>query len=41
MLVYKIDSRKKAVALDDSKRVNGMLNQLMGHRVLSFAENCR
>lgn len=29
MLVCRIDPRKKAVVLDDSKRVNGKLNQLM------------
>ena len=28
MLVCRIDSRKMAVVLDDSKRVNGKLNQL-------------
>ena len=27
MSVYRIDHRKKAVALDDSKRVNGKFNQ--------------
>ena len=31
MSVYRIDPRKMAVALDDSKRVNGKLNQLKDH----------
>lgn len=31
MSVCRIDSRKKAVALDDSKRVNVKLNQLVDH----------
>ena len=33
MLVYRIDSRKMAVAQDDLKRVNGKLNQLMDHLI--------
>lgn len=36
MLVCKIDYRKKAVALDDSKRVNGKLNLLKDHLVEFF-----
>ena len=36
MLVYKNDSRKKAVALDDSKRVNGKLNHLKNHLIEFF-----
>lgn len=39
MLVYRIDSRKMAIVLDESKRVNGKLNQLKDHLIefLSFA----
>ena len=33
MSVYRIDSRKMAVVLDDSKRVNGKLNQLKDHLI--------
>ena len=33
MSVYRIDPRKMAVALDDSKRVNGKLNQLKDHLI--------
>ena len=36
MLVCRIDSRKMAVALDDSKRVNGKLNQLKDHLIEFF-----
>lgn len=36
MLVCRIDSRKKAVALDDSKRVNGKLNLLKDHLIEFF-----
>lgn len=33
MLVCRIDSRKMAVVLDDSKRVNGKLNQLKDYLI--------
>lgn len=33
MLVCRIDSRKMAVVLDDSKRVNGKLNQLKAYLI--------
>ena len=36
MLVCRIDSRKMAVVLDDSKRVNGKLNQLKVHLIEFF-----
>lgn len=36
MLVCRIDSRKKAGKLDDSKRVNCKLNQLKDHLIESF-----
>ena len=36
MLVCRIDSRKKAGELDDSKRVNGKLNQLKDHLIEFF-----
>ena len=36
MSVYRIDPRKMAVALDDSKRVNGKLNQLKVHLIEFF-----
>ena len=36
MLVCRIDSRKMAVVLDDSKRVNGKLNQLKDHLIEFF-----
>ena len=36
MSVYRIDPRKMAVALDDSKRVNGKLNQLKEHLIEFF-----
>ena len=36
MSVYRIDPRKMAVALDDSKRVNGKLNQLKDHLIEFF-----
>ena len=36
MLVYRIDPRKMEVALDDSKRVNGKLNQLKDHLIEFF-----
>ena len=36
MSVYRIDPRKMAVALDDSKRVNGKLNQLTDHLIKFF-----
>jgi len=36
MLVYKIDPRKMAIMLDDSKRVNSKLNQLKYHLIESF-----
>lgn len=36
MSVYRIDPRKMAVALDDSKRVNGKLNQQKDHLIEFF-----
>lgn len=36
MLVCRIDSRKMAVVLDESKRVNGKLNQLKDHLIEFF-----
>ena len=36
MLVCRIDSRKMAIVLDESKRVNGKLNQLKDHLIESF-----
>ena len=36
MLVCRIDSGKMAVVLDDSKRVNGKLNQLKDHLIEFF-----
>ena len=36
MSVYRIDSRKKAVALDDLQRVNGKLNHLENHLLEFF-----
>lgn len=36
MLVCRIDSRKMAMVLDDSKRVNGKLNQLKVHLMEFF-----
>ena len=36
MSVYRIDPRKMAVVLDDSKRVNGKLNQLKDHLIEFF-----
>lgn len=36
MLVCKIDPRKMAVVLDESKRVNGKLNQLKDHLIDFF-----
>ena len=36
MLVCRIDSRKMAVVLDDSKQVNGKLNQLKVHLIEFF-----
>lgn len=36
MLVYKIDPRKMAIMLDDSKRVNSKLNQLKVHLIEFF-----
>ncbi|MEH2919059.1 hypothetical protein [Segatella copri] len=36
MLVYRIDPRKMAVALDASKRVNGKLNQQKDHLIEFF-----
>lgn len=36
MSVYRIDPRKMAVALDDSKQVNGKLNQLKDHLIEFF-----
>lgn len=36
MLVCRIDSRKMAVVLDDSKQVNGKLNQLKDHLIEFF-----
>ena len=36
MSVCRINSRKMAVVLDDSKRVNGKLNQLKDHLIEFF-----
>ena len=36
MLVCRIDSGKMAVVLEDSKRVNGKLNQLKDHLIEFF-----
>lgn len=36
MLVCRIDSRKKAVVMDGSKRLNGKLNQLKDHLIEFF-----
>ena len=36
MLVCRIDSRKMAMMLEDSKRVNGKLNQLKDHLIEFF-----
>lgn len=36
MLVCRIDSRKMAIVLDESKRVNGKLNQLKNHLIEFF-----
>ena len=36
MLVCRIDSRKMAIVLDESKRVNGKLNQLKDHLIDFF-----
>lgn len=36
MLVYRIDPRKMVVVLNDSKRVNGKLNQLKDHLIEFF-----
>ena len=36
MLVCRIDSRKMAVVLDNSKQVNGKLNQLKDHLIEFF-----
>lgn len=36
MLVCRIDSRKMAIVLDESKRVNGKLNQLKDHLIEFF-----
>ena len=36
MLVCRIDSRKMAIVLDESKRVNGKLNQLKDHLIEIF-----
>ena len=36
MSVCRIDPRKMAVVLDDSKRVNGKLNQLKDHLIEFF-----
>lgn len=36
MLVCRIDPRKMAVVLDDSKRVNGKLNQEKNHLIEFF-----
>lgn len=36
MSVCRIDPRKMAVVLDDSKRVNGKLNQLKVHLIVFF-----
>lgn len=36
MLVCRIDHRKLAIVLDDSKQVNGKLNQLKDHLIEFF-----
>lgn len=36
MSVYRIDSRKMALVLGESKRVNGKLNQLKDHLIEFF-----
>ena len=36
MSVYRIDHRKMVVVLNDSKRVNGKLNQLKDHLIEFF-----
>lgn len=36
MSVYRIDPRKMAIVLDESKRVNGKLNQLKDHLIEFF-----
>lgn len=36
MSVYRIDSRKMAIVLGESKRVNGKLNQLKDHLIEFF-----
>lgn len=36
MSVCRIEPRKMAIVLDDSKRVNGKLNQLKGHLIEFF-----
>ena len=36
MLVCRIDHRKTAIVLDESKRVNGKLNQLKDHLIEFF-----
>lgn len=36
MLVCRIDSRKMAIVLDESKRVNGKMNQLKDHLIEFF-----
>ena len=36
MLVCRIDPRKMAIVLDESKRVNGKLNQLKDHLIEFF-----
>ena len=36
MLVCRIDSRKMAIVLDESKRVNGKLNHLKDHLIEFF-----
>lgn len=36
MLVCRIDSRKMTIVLDESKRVNGKLNQLKDHLIEFF-----
>ena len=36
MSVYRIDHRKMVVVLNDSKRVNGKLNQLKDHMIEFF-----
>lgn len=37
MLVCRIDSRKMAIVLDESKRVNGKLNQLKDYLIEFFS----